>query len=138
MSTPRVGGLLLTATIVELTLATAIIHASLGGLLFTLNAAGHLVLAAAIVVSATLPHRLVRRFAWAPRLALAGFAAATIAGYLAIGPYFMLGWATKAIETAIVLIVVADLVRVHGTAGAIVRAIGGSFKRSGRETMPVR
>jgi hypothetical protein len=31
-----------------------------------------------------------------------------------IGPHFLLGWITKAIEIAIVLLVAADLLRGHG------------------------
>jgi hypothetical protein len=38
-----------------LTLATAYIHLSLGGLLFTLNAAGYAALAAAVAVVAIVP-----------------------------------------------------------------------------------
>jgi hypothetical protein len=51
----------------------------------------------------------IRRFAWLPRLALAAYASVTILAYLVIGPYFMLGWVTKGIELAVVLLVVADL-----------------------------
>jgi hypothetical protein len=50
------GGLALTAAIVELTLTTAYIHLTLGGLLFTLNADGYFALAVAIAVGAARPH----------------------------------------------------------------------------------
>ena len=105
-TTPRI---LLTGVILELTLATAVIHLTLGGTLFLLNAAGYLALGATYLLAAVLPMPAVRRLAWLPRLGLAAFASVTIVAYLAIGPYFALGWATKAIELAIVMLVIADL-----------------------------
>ena len=76
----RAAGFVLTAAIVGLTLATAYIHSTLGGLLFTLNALGYLGLAALIVIGATAPMPVVERFSWFPRLALLGYTAITIAG----------------------------------------------------------
>jgi len=119
----RTGGVALTAGILELTLATALIHASLGGLLFLLNAAGYLALAIALVVAAAVPHPLVRRFSWLPRIGLAAYAAVTIAAYVVTGPYFTLGWVAKLIEVAIITLVVADLARIHGSVGGARRAI---------------
>jgi hypothetical protein len=132
MQTPRAGGLALVAAIVELTLTTALIHLSLGGLLFTLNGLGYLGLAAAVVVTTVVPHRLVQRFAWLPRLGLAGYAATTIGAYLAIGPLFALGWVTKAIELAIILLVAVDLLRVHGSW----RGVGSAIRASLRPRSP--
>jgi len=123
----RVAGLALTAAIVELTMTSAYIHLTLGGPLFTLNAAGYAALAAAIAVGAAAPTRLIARFAWLPRIGLAGFTAATIIGYLVIGPYFTLGWATKAIELAILILLAADTIRVYGSPTALVRAVIGSL-----------
>jgi hypothetical protein len=105
-STPRV---LLTGVILELTLATAFIHFTLGGTLFLLNAAGYLALGVAYLGAAVLPMETVRRFGWLPRVGLAGFAVVTIIAYLVIGPHFTLGWVTKGIEVAIVMLVIADL-----------------------------
>lgn len=105
-TTPRI---LLTGVILELTLATAIIHFNLRGTLFLLNAAGYVALGAAYLAAATLPMPAIRRLGWLPRLGLAGFASVTIVAYLVIGPYFTLGWVTKGIELAIVLLVIADL-----------------------------
>ena len=105
-STPRI---LLTGVILELTLATAFIHFTLGGTLFLLNAAGYLALGVAYLGAAVLPMQSVRRFSWLPRLGLAGFASVTIIVYLVIGPHFTLGWVTKGIEVAIVMLVIADL-----------------------------
>lgn len=105
-STPRI---LLTGVILELTLATAFIHFSLGGTLFLLNAAGYLALGVAYLGAAILPIEIVRRFSWLPRVGLAAFASVTIIAYLVIGPHFTLGWVTKGIEVAIVMLVIADL-----------------------------
>jgi hypothetical protein len=113
--TTRAGGLVLTAAIVELTLTTALIHLTLGGFLFTMNGLGYVGLAAAIVVATVVPHHLVRRYSWVPRVGLAAYCLLTIGAYLVIGPYFLLGWITKAIEVAVVLLVAADLMRVHGS-----------------------
>ena len=108
--------------IVALTLATAYIHLTLGGLLFTLNAAGYAALALAVVVIAAVSHPLVRRFDWVPRVGLAGYTAVTIAGYLVIGPYFSLGWMAKAIEVAILMLLATDIVRAYGAPAGLVRA----------------
>jgi hypothetical protein len=105
-TTPRI---LLTGVILELTLATAIIHLTLGGTLFLLNAAGYLALGVAYLVAAAAPIPAVRRFSWPPRAGLAAYASVTIVAYLVIGPYFTLGWVTKGIEVAIVLLLIADL-----------------------------
>ena len=45
---------------------------------------------------------IVERFSWFPRVALIGYAAMTIAGYLVMGPYFTLGWIAKGIEVALI------------------------------------
>lgn len=121
----------MTAAIVELTLTTAGIHASLGGLLFTLNAAGYVALAVAVIVAATIRHPMIRRFGWLPRIGLAGYTVVTIGAYLVMGPYFVLGWVAKAIEVAIVTLVAADLIRVHGSPTGLWRAIGEAFGRRG-------
>jgi hypothetical protein len=113
---------ILIVAIVGLTLTTAYIHLSLGGLLFTLNAIGYAALAAAMVVIATVPHPLVRRFDWLPRVGLAGYTATTIGAYLVMGPYFGLGWAAKAVEVAILLLLLADLLLTYGSPAALVRA----------------
>jgi len=105
-TTPRI---LLTGVILELTLATAIIHFTLGGTLFLLNAAGYVALGAAYLIAVAMPTPAIRRLSWLPRIGLAAAASVTIVAYLVIGPYFALGWVTKAIEVAIVMLVSADL-----------------------------
>jgi phosphatidylserine synthase len=110
------------AAIVLLTLTTAYIHFSLGGVLFTLNAAGYAALAVAMIVITAVPHPFIRRFDWAPRIGLAGYAALTIGAYLVIGPYFTLGWVAKAIEIAIITLVLVDLRHAFDTPARLVRA----------------
>jgi len=107
--TGRAASLVLTLAIVELTLTTAWIHLSLGGVLFTLNAIGYAALAVAMLVSTAWPIGLIGRVAWLPRLGLALYTTATIAGYLVIGPYFPLGWIAKAVEVAILTLLVAGV-----------------------------
>ena len=117
----RTAGGLLTAAIVGLTLATAYIHSTLGGLLFTLNALGYLGLAGLIVIGAVAPAGIVQRFSWFPRIALMGYAAMTIAGYAIMGPYFTLGFIAKGIEIALITVLVVDILRVYGSPAAFVR-----------------
>jgi hypothetical protein len=112
----------LTTAIIGLTLATAYIHLTLGGVIFTLNGLGYLGLAGLVVIGAAAPIRLVARFSWLPRVALAGYAALTIGAYLVIGPYFNLGWIAKAIELGIIGLVALDVYRVYGGPVGLVRS----------------
>jgi hypothetical protein len=117
----RTAGAILTAAIVGLTAATAYIHLGLGGLLFTLNGLGYIGLAGLIVIGAAAPFALVERFSWFPRVALIGYAAMTITGYLIMGPYFLLGFIAKGIEVVLISLVVVDIVRVYGSPMGLVR-----------------
>jgi hypothetical protein len=124
------GGLVrvvLALVIVELTAATANIHFSLGGPLFTLNGVGYVALGAAYATGALVPLTIVQRFAWLPRIGLAGYTLVTIAAYLVIGPYFTLGWVTKGIELAIVGLLMADMVIVYGSPRDVWHAAMSSF-----------
>jgi hypothetical protein len=124
------GGLVrvvLALVIIELTLATANIHFSLGGQLFTLNGFGYLALAAAYAIGALVPLTIVQRFAWMPRVGLAAYTVATIVAYLVIGPYFTLGWTAKGIEVAILALLFADMVVVYGSPMDLWRAALGTF-----------
>jgi len=123
--------------IVALTLSTAYIHLTLGGLLFTLNAIGYAAFAVAMIVIATVPHSLVRRFDWMPRAGLAGYTATTIGAYLVMGPSFGLGWIAKAIEVALLTLLLADVLRAYGSPLGLVRAALASVGLSG-ETRPMR
>ena len=118
----RAAGFVVTAAIVSLTLATAYIHLGLGGVLFTLNGLGYIGLAGLIVIGAVVTHPLVQRFAWFPRLALMGYTAMTIGGYLVMGPYFSLGFIAKGIEVVLIAFLVVDVIRVYGSPMAFVRS----------------
>ena len=87
----RATGTVLTLGIVALAATTSYVHLTLGGLLFMLNGLGYAGLIVLVVLGAIAPHPLIARFDWFPRLALIGYTAMTIAGYLVIGPYFALG-----------------------------------------------
>lgn len=122
----RSGPLFPIAVIVALTLTTAYIHSTLGGLLFTLNAIGYATLAVLLLVTSALSSPVVHRFRWAPRVALAGYTLATIGGYLVIGPYFLLGWATKMIEVALLAGLAVLVRRDHGGVRALVAEVRAS------------
>jgi hypothetical protein len=114
------AGVVLLLVILELTLATAYIHVGLGGPLFTLNAIGYLCLAAAYGASTAVP--LLRRHGWLPRIGLAAYTMVTIAAYLIVGPLFPLGWIAKAIEVAIVGLILVDLIGTYGDLRGLWRA----------------
>jgi hypothetical protein len=105
----RLGDGLLRAGIVGLTLATAWIHYSLGGLLFLMNAAGYLTLALAMVLPGPLG-----RGRWLVRLALLAFTATTIGAWFLFGARFPLAYADKAIEVGLVLLLAAEIWRADG------------------------
>ena len=125
----------LRALVVLLTLGTAAIHASLGGMLFMANAAGYVVLALAMIVPGPAAH-----WRWLIRLVLIGFAAATIAGWVAFGPRFGLAYADKAIEIALIGVLVVEQWQSDGGPVGVYRRVrrllGGvaamTFARLGR------
>jgi len=120
-SSERRRSLLLTAAIVVLTAITAYVHLNLGGMMFLLNGLGYITLAVLVIVGYAAPHPLVERFDWFPRLALMGYAAVTIVGYLIIGPYSTLGWATKAVEVGLIVLLVIDTLRAYGSPRGVMR-----------------
>ena len=107
----------LRATIAGLTVATASIHAALGGLLFTMNAIGYVVLATAMVA----PLEIASRFRWIVRIALAGFAATTIVGWAIQGPFYTTAYLAKAIEAALIVLLAIDFVRFDGSPLTVIR-----------------
>lgn len=115
---PRAFALGLHAAIVGLTLATAAIHSSLGGLLFTLNAIGYSVLAAALVLPGPFG-----RARWLVRYALIGFTTATILGWVAFGARFDLAYIDKALEAALVGLLLIESWAVDGGPLAVVRRV---------------
>ena len=118
----RAAGVVLTTVIVALTAATAYIHLGLGGVLFTLNGLGYIGLAVLVLIGAAAPFAMVERFSWFPRVALLGYTAITIAGYLIMGPYFRLGFIAKGIEVALIAALVVDIFRVYGSPMGLVRS----------------
>jgi hypothetical protein len=107
----------LRVAIVGLTLGTAYIHSTLGGMLFTLNAIGYVVAAVAMIA----PLALASRFRWFIRLGLMGYAATTIVGWALQGPYYSTAYVAKAIEVALIATLAIDFVRFDGNPVAKVR-----------------
>jgi hypothetical protein len=104
--------------IVGLTLGTAYIHSTLGGLLFTLNAAGYLVAAVAVII----PLGLAIRFRWFVRLGLIGYAATAIAAWAIQGPYYSTAYIAKAIEVVLITLLAIDFARMDGNPINVVKS----------------
>ena len=132
------GSALLTAVVLELTAATAYIHVSLGGTLFLLNALGYVVLGLAYALGSVAPIRIVQRFGWLPRVALAAYALVTIGAYLVTGPYIVLGWVAKGIEVAIVGLIWLDLLSKYGSPSGLTRAAANSIRTPFPPRNPLR
>jgi hypothetical protein len=113
----RVSDVAIRAAIVGLILATAYIHYTLGGLLFTLNALGYVTAAVAMVI----PLALAVRFRWVVRLGLIAYAATTIVGWVIQGPYFTTAYIAKAIEVALIVLVAVDFARHDGNPVQVVK-----------------
>jgi hypothetical protein len=105
------------AVIVGLALATGYIHFTLGGLLFTLNAAGYVVAAVAMII----PLALAVRFRWIVRVGLIGYAATAIVAWAVMGPYFTTAYIAKAIEVALIVTLAIDFARHDGSPITVVR-----------------
>jgi hypothetical protein len=112
-----VAGVALRFGIVALTLGTAYIHSTLGGMLFTLNATGYTVAAIAMVV----PVALAIRFRWIVRLGLIGYALTSIVGWAVMGPRYDTAYLAKGIEVALVLLLVVDFLRADGNPVKVAR-----------------
>lgn len=119
----RPADVVIRAAIVALTLATGYIHFTLGGLLFTLNAIGYVVAALAIVV----PLALAVRFRWIVRVGLIGYAATAIVAWAVMGPYFSTAYIAKAIEIALIVLLVIDFARHDGNPLAVARREFAAF-----------
>jgi hypothetical protein len=102
--------IVLRVAIVSLALATAWIHLTLGGLLFTLNAIGYLVGAVALVA----PIPIAVRYRWLIRIGLAGYAATTIAAWVIDPIFFSTAYVAKAIEVALIALLALDFIRRDG------------------------
>ena len=111
------AGIALRAAIVGATLVTAYIHSTLGGALFTLNAAGYLAFAVAMVV----PLAPAIQFRWLVRAGLMGYAATTIIGWALQGPYYLTAYVAKADEVVLITLVALDFLRADGNPVTLVR-----------------
>jgi hypothetical protein len=112
-----VAGVALRFGIVALALGTAYIHSTLGGLLFTLNATGYAVAAVAMIV----PIALAVRFRWIVRLGLMGYALTAIVMWAIQGPYYSTAYIAKAIEVALIFLLVVDFLRADGNPVTVAR-----------------
>src|SRR4051812_5695207 len=110
---PMASDIVLTTTSVALALATAYIHSTVGGVLFTLNAIGYLAWAVALVV----PIAIVARHRWLVRIGLAGYAATTIAAWLLQPTYYSTAYLAKAIELALIAVLAVGFARPRRGAG---------------------
>lgn len=125
----RASDIAVRVAIVGLALATGFIHSTLGGLLFTLNAVGYVVAAAAMVA----PLALAVRFRWIVRVGLIGYASTTILGWAIQGPYYETAYIAKAIEVALIALVAVDFARHDGNPVALARReLAGAMVLLGR------
>ncbi len=115
--TLRLSDVAIRIAIVALTLSTAYIHSTLGGLLFTLNALGYVVAAVAIVI----PLALAVRFRWVVRLGLMGYAATAIVAWAIQGPYYSTAYIAKGIEVALIVVLAVDFARHDGNPVNVIR-----------------
>ena len=118
MMMAAVGLVLFTIAIVGLTLSTAYIHSTLGGLLFTLNALGYLVAAVAVVI----PLAIAVHFRWFVRLGLMGYAATAIVAWAVQGPYYTTAFIAKGIEIALITLLAIDFARMDGNPINVVKS----------------
>ena len=104
--------------LVGLTFATAYIHSTLGGLMFTANALGFATLGIAMLV----PVGLAVQYRGLIQVALGGFAAATIGGWLLFGARYSTAYLATGIEIGIVALVAVATYRAYGSPVAIARS----------------
>ena len=109
--------IVLRSGIVALTIATGLIHLTLGGLLFTLNGLGYLTAAVAMVI----PLELAIRYRGVIRLGLIGYTATTIIGWYLMGPRYETAYVAKAIEVGLIALLAIEIRRLDGSPIAIVR-----------------
>jgi hypothetical protein len=103
--------------IVALTIATAYIHYTLGGLMFLANAAGY----AGFAVLMAAPLEIGSRYRWLIRAGLIGFTVGTIVAWQLFGARFWLGYLDKGIEIALVALLGLEMFRYDGGPLAVAR-----------------
>ena len=109
------------SAIVALTVATGVIHLTLGGVLFTLNGLGYLTAAVAMVI----PLDLAIRHRGVVRLGLIAYAATTVIGWYLMGPRYETAYIAKAIEITLIALLATEIKRLDGSPIAIVRRAFG-------------
>lgn len=119
---------LLTVVAVALASTSAIIHMTLGDWMFTLNALGYFALVAGLIVTAFVPRPWITRLYWAPRVAVMAWALGSIGAWLIIGGFYDLGYFTKAVEAALIVVAAFDLYRAYGTASDLTREAMASVR----------
>jgi hypothetical protein len=125
---PRAWGSVLVIVIAALAVVAGGIHLTLGAPMFILNAIGYFVLTAMLLAVTFVDHPLARRFAWAPRVALVGYAAASIGAWLLLGGRYDLAYLTKGIELAIIGLLVVDILRLYRSPMGLLRAVTESLR----------
>ena len=111
--------------IVALTLWTAYIHSTLGGVLFLANAAGFTVLAVAMVA----PIGLAVRYRGLVRVGLGAFSAATIGSWVSFGARYSTGYLATGIEIALLALIAIATYRQYGGLVAITQLVAGQLAR---------
>lgn len=120
------AAILVRLAIVALTIATGWIHLGLGGLLFTLNGVGYFVAAVAMI----LPLSIAARLRWLIRLGLIGYALVAIVGWYVMGPRWIVAYVAKAIEVALIALLVLEVRSFDGNPIARIRRIAAPFVRA--------
>jgi hypothetical protein len=113
------AGVALRALIVGLTLVTAYIHSTLGGLLFSLNSFGYLVAAVAMIV----PLGIAIRYRGVVRLGLIGYAMTAIVGWAIMGPRYETAYIAKADELILITVLAIDFLRADGNPVRYVKSV---------------
>lgn len=116
-----VADIALRAGIVALTLGTGYIHSTLGGLMFTLNAVGYLVLAVAMVA----PIPSLGNLRWLTRVGLIGYTATTVVGWYLFGPRYDTAYVAKGIELVLITLLVVESYHVDGSPATVARRLAG-------------
>lgn len=129
-SAPTATDSTLRIAIVTLALATGVIHATLGGPLFTLNAAGYAVAAVAMLI----PLGIAVRLRWLVRLGLIGYAAMAIVGWLLIGPRYDVAYLAKAIEVTLIALLAIEFARIDGNPFSVIRRALADLHRAVRRS----
>ncbi len=125
LTPPRAIDVAIDVAIVTLTLLTAYIHSTLGGLLFLANAAGFTVLAVAMVA----PIGLAVRYRGLVRVGLGAFSAATIGSWVLFGARYSTGYLATGIEIALLALVAVATYRRYGGFVAIARLVAEQLAR---------